>query len=439
MKLPNRILIAVSMLVAGAAQGGDLLTVYDLAMQQDPALRAAKQRLESEREKKPQAKAQLLPTIAINAGYQVNNRDTLDSRIGTSDGEDSFNNRALEIRLNQPIYRRDFWIQLDQSDNEIALAEANYAVAELDLMARVINIYFNILAAQDNLTVSKAQTEANNRQLDQSKQRFEVGLIAITDVHEAQAAYDQSRANEIEAENFVDNAWEALFAVIGPYPRNIAKLGEELPLSPPEPANMESWANSAVQQNYSVIAAMNTVEIQRKQIEVERSGHYPQLNLEASYGSSRYSDLNYGSDRDDGVIGLSLSIPLYQGGGVSSRVRQSQYDFQAAQDELDRERRQVNADVRNAYRAVISNISQVGALKATMISSKSALESTQAGYEVGTRTLVDVLTVQTQMFDSTRNYLRSRYDYIINGLLLKQRASILSKEDIAKVNGWLVE
>ena len=436
MKIPNRILFVVCMLAMGAVQGQDLLSVYDLATQHDPTLKEAKQNLESARESKPQATALLLPSLSLGGDAQFTSRDIVDGPDPAREGKKDFSGYAIALKLQQPIYRRDFWIQLDQSDNRIAQAEANYARAEMDLMARVIDVYFTILSAQDDLTVSKAQTEANSRQLEQAKQRFDVGLIAITDVHEAQAAHDRSRADQIAAENKVDDAWESLFEIVGPYSKEIAKLGEELPLSPPEPADIESWARSAVQQNYSIIAAINAAEVARKSIEIARSGHYPTVDLAASYGVNR-TTLDFGTDQDSAEIGLALNIPLYQGGGVSSKVRQAQYQYEAAKETLDKERRSVNSDIRNAYRGVISTMSRVNALKAATVSSRSALESTQAGYEVGTRTLVDVLAAQTQMFDATRNYLSSRYDYIKNGLLLKQRASILSREDLARVNAWL--
>jgi len=437
MMIPNRILMVLFMLTAGAVQGQDLLSVYDLAVQNDPELKVAKQTLESVRENRPQAKANLYPDVSIIGATTYVDRDTVDSSIAANEGKDSFNNYSLELKLTQPIYRRDLWTELDRTENEIAQAEADYADEELKLMARVIQVYFNILGAKDNLTVSTAQTEANKRQLEQAQQRFDVGLIAITDVHEAQAAYDRSRANQIAASNTVDDAWEALFAIVGSIPKDIAKLGEKLPLKAPEPADIESWAKSALEQSYSVISKINAAEVQRKQIEIARSGHYPQLNLLASYGITRTSGLDPFSDQDDAKIGLKLSVPLYQGGGVSALVRQSINNYQAAQEALDQQRRSINTNVRNAYRGVISNISQVQALKATTISSRSALESTQAGYEVGTRTLVDVLATQTQMFDATRNYLRSRYDYLINHLLLKRQAGILSREDLGRVNALL--
>jgi outer membrane protein len=293
------------------------------------------------------------------------------------------------------------------------------------------------LAAQDNLTVSKGQKEANLRQLDQAKQRFDVGLIAITDVHEAQAAYDGSRADEIAAANQVENAWESLLTIIGYHREPLAILGDKLPLNPPVPADIEEWASTAVQQNYTVVAAESTAESVKKDIEIQRSGHYPELDLVASYGKDNNRADPGGQNVDTGVIGLQFTLPIYQGGAVNSRTREAQADYQAALEALDQTRREVNQQTRNAYRGVLTSMEEVKARRATVVSSQSALESTQAGYEVGTRTLVDVLTVQSNLFDATRNYLGSRYEYIINGLLLKRVASTLSRQDLETVNAWL--
>ncbi len=436
MNKASHLIALTCMLSAAAVQGADLIDVYELALENDSKIREERQILYAVRETKPQAKALLLPSLSVSGDVNTNRLDVSDDPQGGT-GIDTFGNYGLAINLLQPVYHRDYWIRLEQSDNVIAQAEAEYAAAELDLMARVVESYFNVLAAQDNLTVSEAQTKANKRQLEQAKQRFDVGLIAITDVHEAQAAFDGARANQIVAGNDVDSAWEALFEIIGEQPhRDLAKLGEELPLNRPDPENMQEWADAAVQQNYSVVAIRNAAEAQKKNIEIQRSGHFPTLDLVGSYGASR-SRQELGTDVDAGIIGLELNIPLYEGGAVNSRTRQAQFDYDAAREALDQQRRAVNRQVRDAYRGVLSSISQVGALKATVVSSKSALESTQAGYDVGTRTLVDVLTVQSSMFDSTRNYLASRYNYIINGLLLKQAASTLTRADLERVNSWL--
>ncbi|MCP3871493.1 MAG: TolC family outer membrane protein [Gammaproteobacteria bacterium] len=436
MNKPTRLVAALSLIMAGTAQGMDLIEAYELALTNDPQIRVAKQVLEVTLEKKPQAKSALLPFIALEANADRLHTDTKNNPSAIRNGTDNFSQSGLSIGLTQPLYDRGAWEALKQADYTIAAAEAEYANAKLDLMRRVVEAYFEVLASEDALTVSKGQVEANRRQLDQAKQRFEVGLIAITDVHEAQAAFDGARADEISDANEVDNAWEALTTIIGYYREPLSILGEELKLNPPVPADIEEWAATALNQNYSVIAAESTAEEKKTNIEIQRSGHFPTLDLVAGYDTNNNSS-RFGSDVDSGRIGLQLDVPIYQGGFVNSRMRQAQADYQGSLESLDQSRRKVNQDVRNAYRAVLTDIQSVGARKATVVSSTSALESTQAGYEVGTRTLVDVLTVQTNLFDATRNYLGSRYQYIISGLELKFAASSLSREDLERVNTWL--
>ncbi|MEN8166888.1 MAG: TolC family outer membrane protein, partial [Pseudomonadota bacterium] len=291
--------------------------------------------------------------------------------------------------------------------------------------------------AKDDLRVAQAEREATGRQMEQAQQRFDVGLIAITDVHEAQAAHDSARALEIAADNSLDNAWEALFEIIGPEAKtSLDKLGDKLPLKPPVPNDLEEWSNTAQQQNFDIIATRSNVESIRQDIEVSRSGHFPTLDLVGGYNLRR-TDNDIGTEADTGSIGLELAIPLYSGGGVSARTEQARANHRAAQQNLDQTRRAVNRQVRDAFRGMLSTISRVEALKAATVSAKSALESTQAGYEVGTRTIVDVLNVQRNLFSSQRDYLRSRYDYIVNGLSLKSAAGNLSEEDLVLVNTWL--
>jgi outer membrane protein len=328
-------------------------------------------------------------------------------------------------------------IQLEQTDDVIASAEAQYLAAQQDLMFRTSRAYFGVLDAQENLKFARANKKAIARQLDQAKQRFEVGLIAITDVHEAQAAYDGARSEEIAAINDVNSAWEALFVIIGPRPiEELAPLKPDLPLTPPKPADMEQWSETALKQNLSVIAAYHNAELARKGIELQRSGHYPTLDLVASYGWEDTTS-EAASRFESGLVGVQLAVPLYTGGLVSSQVRQARYDFEAAQDNLEAQRRSVDQVVKDAYRGVLTSIAQVEALGATVVSSESALEATEAGYEVGTRTIIDVLNVQRNKFGADRDYAVARYAYVLNGLLLKQAASILSPEDLAQVNAWL--
>lgn len=437
MKSIKQLFILALLFAFSQAWAEDLMEIYQLAQQNDPQLQVAREQLNAARESKSLARSQLLPSIGLGATYDSLRQDLKTSLGDSVNKTSSYRESGLALNLTQPIFRRDRLLQLEQAGSTIAQAEAEYASAEISLMVRSTTAYFNILSAQDDLRVAKAEREATGRQLEQAQQRFDVGLIAITDVHEAQAAYDAARAAEIAAENSLDNAWEALFEIIGPRPKgSLAKLGEDLPLLQPEPNNLQRWSDTAQEQNFSIIASRANLDRLDKEVEVSRSGHYPTLDLVGGYSMGR-SDADSATEADTARIGLSLQLPLYAGGGVSARTRQSAATFRAAQQGLDQTRRAVNRQVRDAFRGVLSTISQVEAYKAATVSAQSALESTQAGYEVGTRTIVDVLNVQRNLFSSQRDYLNSRYSYIINGLSLKSAAGTLSEEDLQRVNAWL--
>jgi outer membrane protein len=437
MKLIKRLLMLPLFFALTTVHAEDLMTIYQMALKNDPQLQAAKEQLNSARESKSLARSQLLPTIGVGATYDANHRK-LKTLQGTSvDTSSSYRDSGLRLNLTQPIYRRDRLVQLEQADSTIAQAEAQYASSEIDLMVRSTNAYFAILSAQDDLRVAQAERDATGRQLEQAKQRFDVGLIAITDVHEAQAAFDAARASEIGSKNSLDNAWEALFEIIGPQSKSdLSILSDGLRLTPPVPNDLQAWSDTAQQQNFGILASRANLESLNKEVEVSRSGHYPTLDLVGGYNISR-SDSNLATEADLASIGLELQVPIYTGGAVSAQTRQALANYRAAQQTLDQTRRSVNRQVRDAFRGVLSAISQVEALKAATISAQSALESTQAGYEVGTRTIVDVLNVQRNLFSSQRDYLNSRYAYIINGLALKSAAGTLSEEDLQRVNALL--
>jgi outer membrane protein len=437
MILIKRFLILPLLLALTTARAEDLMAIYQLALKNDPQLQAAKEQLNAAREAKSLARSQLLPNIGLGATYDAVRSDLKTLQGVSVDQSESYNESGLGLTLTQPIYRRDRFVQLEQADSTIVEAEAQYAAAEIDLMVRSTTAYFDILSAEDDLRVAKAEREATGRQLEQAQQLFDVGLIAITDVHEAQAAFDAARAAEIAAENGLDNAWEALFEIIGHQPKSIlSKLGDRLKLIPPMPNDLQSWSDTAQQENFSILAAAANLDVLNQEVEVSRSGHYPTLDLVGGYSLNR-SDSDTATEADSGSVGLALEVPIYAGGGVSAQTRQARANYRAAQQSLDQTRRGVNRSVRDAFRGVLSSISQVEALKAATISAQSALESTQAGYEVGTRTIVDVLNVQRNLFSSQRDYLNSRYGYIINGLSLKSAAGNLSEEDLQRVNSWL--
>ncbi|HHH39151.1 MAG TPA: type I secretion protein TolC, partial [Sedimenticola sp.] len=353
----------------------------------------------------------------------------------------NFQRERLAIDLTQPIYHRQYWVQLEQADKTIAQAESQYAGQEQDLMVRTAQAYFDVLSAKDELAFAESENEAIKRQLEQSKQRFEVGLIAVTDVFESQARYDQSRANLIVARNKVNSAWEALYEIIEGSTlqrqvKTLAPLVEELPLQPPSPEDIEAWSNTAQQQNLLIQAALYGRDIARQEIQVQRSGHYPTLDLVGSHSKDRGSR-NDAIEADNSRIGLQFVLPIYTGGAVSSLTRQARKLLEAAQAQLDGQRNQVNRQVRDAYRGVLDSISAVEAYKAGVASSESSLEATKAGFEVGTRTIIDVLGAERDLFLARSKYATSRYLYILAGLKLKQAAGSLSEEDIAAVSSLL--
>ncbi|PLX59735.1 TolC family outer membrane protein [Sedimenticola selenatireducens] len=431
-------LLLGQLLGVSGAQAEDLLEIYQLALQNDAQLRAAMANRDSALEALPQAKAQLLPSVSLSSDANLVRTDVNSSSSSSAltDNPNNYATAGLSLNLTQSIYRKAYNVQLDQADRQIAQAEVTFAAEEQNLIIRVAQAYFNVLSAEDSLEFARAENAAIARQLDQAKQRFEVGLIAITDVHEAQAAFDQSRADLIQAENALDNAREAQQEIIMQVVDDLAPLAAELPLNPPQPQNPEQWAETAQTQNLSLQAANYGVDIARLNIDLQDSGDSPTLDLVGSH-SLDVSNNENGTDLHTTVIGLQLNLPLYTGGAVTSRTRQARFDYEAAQQTLDQQRRSVNRPVRDAYRGVMSSISRVEALKASTISAQSALEATTAGFEVGTRTMVDVLNAQRDLFSARSNYAQVRYDFILNGLLLKQATGNLSTEDLKQVNGWL--
>ena len=431
----NRIaLVFLLSLLVGVSSAADLLGAYELAGQNDPAVRAARATRDANLEAEPIARAQLLPSLSLSGDATYNNQDINQSVRGSSN--ESFPSANATFQVTQPLYRKDRLVQLEQAEDQVEQAEVDLQTAEQDLILRVVDAYFGVLSAQDTLTFAEAEKKAIERQLDQAKQRFEVGLIAITGVHEAQARFDQARADEISAENALDNALEALLEITGEAVSPLSVLQRDVPMNRPNPASLDEWSEIALRNNPSIQSAKLDAEIARKQIELQDAGDSPALDLVGSYTLSG-SGSDTGTDANTAAIGLQLSVPLYTGGGVQASTRQARAQYVAAQEVLEQRRRAVQTQVRNAYRGVVASISRVEALAAAEVSAQSALEATEAGFEVGTRTLVDVLDGQRDLFRAKRDLAQSRYDYIVNTLSLLQAAGTIASSDIQTVNAWL--
>lgn len=430
----------------------NLLQAYDMALQSDPKFAQAIAARQSVEENRSISVARLLPNIGFVASADDVNNDnkTGFSALGGK-RSDSYWNLSLNLKMNQPIYHHDYWVQLGQADSLIAQSEADYQAQFQDMVVRTVKAYFLVLAQKDVLEFASAEKASIARQLDQAQQRFEVGLVAITDVHEAQAAYDLATASEIKAQNDVENAKEALREILGEAVEQVTPLSEEAPLQPPDPADARQWAERALQGNFAVISAQNGVDVARKQVSVNRAGHYPTLDLVASHSvqdSSRdrpVTDANgallgrqaMGPRAETDSVGLQLTVPFFQGGAVNAKTRQAAHDLEKSQHRLDELLRAADRSAKDAYRGIMSSISQVKALKAAVRSAQSALEAAEAGLEVGSRTMVDVLTEQRNLFKAKRDYAQARYDYVVNGFLLKQAAGVLSRDDVEQANGWI--
>lgn len=431
----KRIALAIAMVLGTAGvHAADIASVYALAVKNDPTIAGAAATRDANLEAVPLARSQLLPYVSLVGDANYNYQDVNKSPSGSYN--DNFGDTTGGIQVTQPIYREDLNIQLDQAEDQIEQAEIDYKTAEQDLIVRTTEAYFDVLSAEQTLKFTNADVKAIARQLEQAKQRFEVGLIAITDVNEAQARYDGARADAIVAQNDVDDSMEALLEITGVPAGRLADLKTTVPLKPPAPASLEEWTAIALENNPAILSAKYDAEIAKKEIERQDAGDSPALDLVGSYGVSR-SDADAGIHSNNGIIGVQLSFPLYTGGGVQAATRQARHQYDAAQDVLEQTRRSVQAQVRNGYRGVLATISRIRALEATQVSAKSALEATEAGFEVGTRTLVDVLNSQRELFGAKRDLAVSRYGYVLNMLSLLQAAGTLSTANIESANAWM--
>lgn len=428
----KKLLLSVVLLLTGSfANAADLMSVYEVAARNNPTLAAAAASLAASRENRPQAFAGLLPNLNAGASLSRSRFKNIDPSQDATYSTD----KLASINLVQPLFRYDRWIALRQADSTIAAAEADYAAAQQKLMVDVAERYFAVLDAQDNLDFAQAEKSAIGRQLDQAKQRFDVGLIAITDVKAAQARYDIAVSQEIRAVSELEGSRDALRELTGEYFDKLALLRENLELVRPEPDSPEHWITQAKQQNLQVLSAQAASEAARQEMRRQRAGHLPTLDLNAD---ARYQDVNFGGiapiKRQDSEIGIQLNIPLYAGGAVSSRTRQARSQFQEATQRLQEAVRAAELATRNAWRGIRTDIAQVRALSESLESTRVAVEAEEAGFEVGTRTIVDVLNAQREHYLARLNYARARSQYVVDQLRLKRATGILSRDDLLEVN-----
>jgi len=445
-----------------AGQATSLLEIYQQALQSDPRIHEAEARRLAALEAEPQARGLMLPQVNFSGDWTniqtsgPGNFSDPDNPGGTLPGtsDTDIDNTNWNLSLRQTVFRWDQIVGLRQADKIVAKAEANREFAQQDLVVRVGQRYFDVLAAEDRLTSTHANRQAIARQLEQAKQRFEVGLIAITDVQESQAAHDQAVADEIAAKRVLATAREFLREITGQHVGTLSAPGDEFPMREPNPASEADWVSLALAQNLNLVASRLDEKLARDEISYRRNGHYPTIDLVATTGSRERDGggtarldrdpntpipFSSFSESDADTIGIEINVPLFSGGRTSSRVREAVYLHRATREQLQRVTRETERSTRDSYLGVLSEMSRVEALKQAVASSQTALEATQAGFEVGTRTIVDVLDSQFALYRSITLFYQSRYDYLMNVLRLKQAAGNLQIQDLEEIDQWLKE
>lgn len=431
----------IASLALAPVQAADLLDIYRKAHERDPVFAAARAQYRSEQERVPQARAGLLPFVELDADHNFNDFDTrLRGDTILRAGSRDFRTYGYTLSLTQPLYRKQNFVALEQAQIQLFAAEATLAAAGQNLILRVAQAYFDVLASQDTLEFIGAQKAAISEQLALAKRNFEVGTATIVDTHEAQARSDLVLAQEIAARNELENRQRALQQIIGEAAPALDPLAVEAAFARPQPDDMNAWVESATENNLQVEIQRAAAEVADKEIEISRAGHLPTLDAVAAYnedhatGSATFGG---GSDITSRVIGLQLNVPIYQGGFVTSRVRQTIALKDRTREELENARRDAAFATQQAFLSITNGIAQVDALKAARESNVLSLQSTQVGQEVGVRTSVDVLNAQQLLFATRRDLAQARYNTILNLLRLKQAAGSLDIADLAQVNDWL--
>jgi outer membrane protein len=440
-----------------AAQAKDLVGVFEDAVHSDPVIRQADANRLAAREARPQAWSALLPQLNGTAGISGDHNSgttPLETANPNNPGQaivvpvqqvTDTTTRQWALNLRQNVFSWANWMTLKEAGREVAQAEANYQAAEQQLILRVAQAYFSVLAAYDTLQANQASLEAIARQLEQAEQRFEVGLIAITDVQEARAAHDTAAAAVIASKRTLATTEDQLQEITGQKYDALAKPGTDMPLESPQPADESRWVQTSLDQNLSLVSSRLGADIARDNVQVAEGGHLPTLDIVAgrSWQSQGIDQVfaglpyNYGTYFNDRQIGLQLTVPIFSGGYTQSKVREAQYRWIAAKEAVVQSSRATERQARGAYLGVMSGIARVRALRQALESSETALKATEAGYEVGTRTAVDVLNARKTLVQAQTDYAAARYDYIVSVLQLRLAAGNLDRPEVTQVNQWL--
>jgi len=411
----------------------NLYQVYQHALQSDPVLQTSEASYLAVMENKPQALAALKPQVSLSASTSV----SLDHQNTVlSSGTSNFVNGGYTLSVSKSLYHNELDAQVDKANASIAQAKSSLAVERQNLIIRVAEGYFSYLKAQDNLKFTSSEKEAIGRQLAQVNAYFEAGRSPITDVKEAEARYDSAKAQQVFANQQLDIAKEGIKAITGRYYKHLDSARLNTPLTPPKPNKIEVWTQKALANSQQIAVLKHAIDVAQSEVDRQRAGKDPTVDLFAKHNGS-VNRLDIDSDVFGASVGVQLKMPLYTGGLVDSSIRQSRHNLHQAQYQLEASKRQVTQQVRSSYLSVVSGIAQAKALQQALISTKTAAQATQAGFEVGTRTAVDVLLSLRETFRAQRDYSVARYDYLLNSLRLKQATGLLNVQDLQQINAVL--
>jgi outer membrane protein len=433
LSLSGLLMVCLSYVRAGYAL--DLLEAYNMGLTSDPQVLAAEANRNAVQKTKPIGLARLLPSIVLNMDAQGIQADTGKSPyVGQANTAVIFGQGSLSLQMKQPLFHYDAWVTYWQADYKLAQAQAQLEAEYQDLAVRVAKAYFDTLYAEDIVDFTNVQLKGLEAQANMVKERLNLGYSTLVDLNETESRRDKIAADLILAEQKLNDSREALREIIGVYEYNLLKVPEYIPLNHPDPEDIEKWSDVAQQGNLQISAASSATEIARHDIDLNYAGHLPTFDLSAQQYNTANNRPTGAYQLNQQVIGLSMSLPLYLGGEVSAKVDQSRDIYEQTLHQLDQQRRLTQRQVKDAYRGVLTSIKRIGALQSALKSGLSALEGAQMGFQVGARTIVDVLVQQSIYFQYWSDYARARYDYLINGLVLKQAAGLLQQTDVESIN-----
>lgn len=423
----------------------DLMQVYQEGLKSDPTYLAAKSTYLSALQDVPINRAVLLPQLVLNqgsAGSAFLNKTETSGELSSGDTA-SQKGYGFSLALTQQLFNYPEFEALKEAKSTVKSAAATYYAAAQDLMVRVATDYFTVLEDEEVVHYTEANVRSNKRSLDQAQQQYKVGLKTLTDVYTAQAAYSSAVSEDVSAKNTLASDRENLRAITGKEYKNLATLSDNFPLVSPDPKSIDEWVKIAVNNNWNLKATNYDVSAAMSEIKVQWGGHLPTVELDASYGNNYYYqnsdyDASTGSNRaKKGTVAVNMTMPIFQGGVVSAEAKQAEYDYQTAVHNMDLQYRTTVTSTRQDYLNVVSGISAVKADKSAVVSNENSLKGFEAGYKVGTQTMVDVLNQQSLLFQAQQDYASDRFSYVTNLINLKSDTGTLSVKDLEAINGWL--